>query len=84
MRGILVALLMLVIPAWAGWTDKPVWLVPCFGAALAAQNLFRVETYNIYRKRDGISWASVARLFGFGLAWNSAIVGVVYGLLRLL
>lgn len=84
MRRIVVLLLMLVLPIYAAYNVWPIWCIFLFGAGLAFQNLFSVESYNLYRKPGGFSAVALLRLFAFGLVWNSLIAGAIFGLVRLI
>jgi hypothetical protein len=84
MRRIAVLLLMLVLPIYAGYATWPTWCVLIFGAGLAIQNLFSVESYNWYRKPSGFSAISLFRIFAFGLVWNTLIVGAIFGVTHLI
>lgn len=84
MRRIVVLFLMLAAPIYAGYNAWPIWSVFVFGAGLAIQNLFSVESYNRYRKPSGFSVVVLLRLFAFGLVWNSLIVGAIFGLVSLI
>ena len=83
MQRIAVLILMLVLPIYAGYNAWPIWCILVFGAGLAIQNLFSVESYNRYRKPGGFSSVALFRIFAFGFVWNSLIVAAIFGLVRL-